>query len=96
MYQLYHQSLNGQITRFSTFFFLQKTPPGPHMNMQKQFCEIFCFLEDNREKCVSAQSLTILTWRQHSLDYADKMLSWLLNTLTTCQFSHRLRGHMSA
>ena len=49
---------------FNTF--LNKKPPGLHMNRQKRFCEFFRFREDIREKgvyedTVSALSMTKLT-----------------------------------
>ena len=34
--------LKGQCHEiFDTVFILQKTPPGPHMNRQNRYCEIF-------------------------------------------------------
>ena len=52
--------------RFSTLFKNKiKTPPGPHMNRQKSFCEIFRFGEDIfskfTKKCVSTWLLTTHT-----------------------------------
>ena len=59
--------------RFSTLFKNKiKTPPGPHMNRQKRFREIFRFGEDIfskfAKKCVSTWSLTTHTVNYFTLE----------------------------
>ena len=55
MHQKIRLCLKGQCHEIVGHFFLnQKTPPGPHMNRQKRFREIFRFCKDIREKRVSA------------------------------------------
>ena len=72
---------------FNTFL-LQKTPPGPHLNRQELFCEIFVFVKIfTKNLCTH----TVL------VDYADtvspysatlpKMLTWSTTMLTPCQCS---------
>ena len=47
-------TLEGKCQEIFNNLCYQKTPPGPHINRQKQFREIFSFCEDIREKRVSA------------------------------------------
>ena len=49
------------VTRFSTLFYIKKTPPGPHMIRQRWLHKIFCFNEDIHEKHMSTKSSTTRT-----------------------------------
>ena len=42
------------VTRFLHIFFAKQIRPGPQMNRQNRFRELFRFREDIREKRVSA------------------------------------------
>ena len=53
--------LKGTVSRDFRHFLFKKTPPGPHMNRQKQFRKIFLFRKDIRKKRVSTKSTPTLT-----------------------------------
>ena len=46
---------------FRHFFYIKKTPPGPHMIRQRWLHKIFCFYEDIHEKHMSTKSSTTRT-----------------------------------
>ena len=54
IFKIPNMTLKGKCQEIFNNLCYQKTPPGPHINRQKQFREIFCFCEDIREKRVSA------------------------------------------
>ena len=58
--------LKGQCHNILDTFYKKKTPPGPHTNRQKRFCESFRFRKDIREKRVSASPTASLTRCQRS------------------------------
>ena len=74
--------------RFVIIFFALNIRPGPHMNRQKRIHELFCFREHICEKPVSARSTTMLI--------ADIVSAKSTTTLTLCQRSQQLPGHVSA
>ena len=52
--------LNGTVSREFDHFFAEKIRPGPHMNRQKLFRELFRFRKDIHEKRVSATTRTLM------------------------------------
>ena len=74
--QVPHTFKRDSVTRFSTTFFVKKSQPGPHINRQKRFRELFHFSEYVRD-CKTRKSRVRLV-----NDCADTMSAWAMTMLT--------------